>query len=85
MTIVTETSAPAVPSLVRGMRLLRVSARRWRVLDRRGVVIGHIATDAAPEGVRFRAERFDLAAARLRGLGTFWRVEEAVDCLRYLR
>jgi hypothetical protein len=35
--------------------------------------------------VRFHAERFDLAAARMRDLGAFWTARDAVDCLRYLR
>ena len=31
------------------------------------------------------AERFDLAAARMRPIGSFWNAHEAVECLRHLR
>lgn len=81
MTTVTDIPTPAV----RGVRLLPVSARRCRVLDRRGVVIGHLRADTVAAGIRFRAERFDLAAARMRPIGSFWNAHEAVECLRHLR
>lgn len=70
---------------VRGVVLLRVSPRRWRVLDRTGRVLGHLRAEDGTLGVRFHAERFDLAAARMRDLGAFWTARDAVDCLRYLR
>ena len=69
----------------RGVVLRRVSARRWRVLDRSGCVLGHLRAEEDPLGVRFHAERFDLTAARMRELGAFWSAREAVECLRYLR
>lgn len=70
--------------VVRAVSLLAISTRRWRVLDRRGLVIGHLRAEEVPEGIRYHAERFDLAAARLRPLGSFWTPREAVECLRYL-
>ncbi|WP_431800874.1 DNA mismatch repair protein [Microbacterium sp. bgisy203] len=70
---------------VRGVVLRAVSAHRWRVLDRMGRVIGHLRAESERRGVRFYAERFDLAGARMRELGAFWSADEAVDCLRYLR
>ena len=70
---------------VRGVVLLRVSPRRWRVLDRTGRVLGHLRAEDGTLGVRFHAERFDLAAARMRDLGAYWTARDAVDCLRYLR
>lgn len=73
------------PPLLRGYTLRPVSARRWRVLDRRGLVIGHVRWEEVFEGLRFHAERFDLAHARLRQLGAFWSAREAVECLAYLR
>lgn len=79
----TTTTHDATPQ-VRGVTLRPVSATRWRVLDRAGRVLGHLRAERTPEGVRFHAERFDLAAARLRALGSFWIAREAVDCLRYL-
>ena len=76
MTTVTDIPTP----VVRGVRLLPVSARRWRVLDRRGIVIGHLRADTVAAGIRF-----DLAAARMRSIGSFWNAHEAVECLRHLR
>lgn len=70
---------------VRGVTLRPVSTRRWRVLDRTGRVLGHLRAEQRTAGVRYHAERFELAAARMRQLGAFWTAEEAVDCLRYLR
>lgn len=77
--------ASALPRSVRGCVLRAVSERRWRVIDRRGVVIGHVRREQAGQGVRFHAERFELARARLRDLGAFWTIDEAVECLAYLR
>ncbi|MFT3799252.1 DNA mismatch repair protein [Microbacterium sp.] len=81
MTTITDIPTP----LVRGVTLLPVSARRWRVLDTRGRVLGHLRTEAVAAGIRYHAERFEVGAARMRGLGSFWSAREAVDCLRYLR
>lgn len=81
MTLIDRIGTPAV----RGVTLRAVSARRWRVLDRTGRVLGHLRVEEQREGVRFHAERFDLMAARLREIGAFWSANEAVDCLRYLR
>ena len=64
---------------VRGVVLLRVSPRRWRVLDRTGRVLGHLRAEDGTLGVRFHAERFDLAAARMRDLGAFWTARDAVE------
>jgi len=80
----TPTLAP-VPAAVRGCSFHPVSPQRWRVLDRSGRVIGHVRWEECADGVRYHAERFDLARARLRPLGAFWTAREAVDCLIYLR
>lgn len=80
----TTTDTIATPR-IRGVTLAAVSSVRWRVLDRAGRVLGHLRAEPCPLGVRFHAERFDLARARLRDLGAFWSAEEAVACLRYLR
>jgi len=81
MTLIEQIAAPTV----RGATLRAVSARRWRVLDRTGRVLGHVRAEAQREGTRFHAERFDMVAARLREIGAFWSADEAVECLRYLR
>jgi len=80
----TSLLAPAPPAL-RGYRFHAVAAHRWRVLDRRGRIIGHLRSEERTEGVRYHAERFELARARMRQLGAFWTVREAVECLNYLR
>ena len=81
MTLIDDFTTPTV----RGVTLRAVSARRWRVLDRTGRVLGHLRAEAVSAGTRFHAERFDLAGRRLRELGAFWSAAEAVECLRYLR
>lgn len=80
----TLTETMTIPA-VRGATVRAVSARRWRVLDRRGRVIGHLRAESAADGTRFHAERFDFRGARMRDLGAFWSVQDAVDCLRHLR
>lgn len=81
MTLTHQEAMPAV----RGVTLRAISATRWRVLDRRGLVLGHLRAEPHNGGIRFFAERFDHAATRLRVLGSFWSAGEAVECLRYLR
>lgn len=80
MSLAITTATPAV----RGADLRRVSAGRWRVLDRTGRVMGHVRAEEQSSGTRYHAERFDLAGARFRHLGAFWSAREAVECLRYL-
>lgn len=63
---------PAAPSL-------------WRVVDRRGLVIGHVAAFADPSGTRYRARRFHAVTRAFRDLGEFWSADDAVDCLRFAR
>lgn len=82
----TNITTPATMALgIRGISLRRVSSRRWRVLEQTGRVVGHLRVEATSQGERFHAERFDLAAARMREIGAFWSPREAVECLRYLR
>lgn len=81
MTLIDAMISPAV----RGVMLRAVSARRWRVLDPTGRILGHLRADERRDGTRFHAERFDPATGSLRELGAFWSAAEAVDCLRYLR
>jgi len=81
MDLIERVEAPPVGHV----RLLAVGAGRWRVLGRGGRLLGHLRADAQPGGVRYHAERFDAAAARLRTVGSFWTAAEATECLRYLR
>ncbi|WP_228495273.1 DNA mismatch repair protein [Microbacterium sp. VKM Ac-2870] len=84
MVSMTTPVAPVAP-VVRGFVFRPISRQRWRVIDRRGRVIGHLRWEHCSEGLRFHAERFDLVRAQLRPLGSFWTAREAVDCLVYLR
>ena len=72
--------APDVP-----LRLAAAAPALWRVLDRRGVVIGHLQALADEAGVRYRARRFHAASRRLVDLGDFWSPADAIDCLRFAR
>jgi hypothetical protein len=62
-----------------------VSAHLWRVGDHAGRILGHIRARATDEGWRFAAERFFVADHAFRRLGEFWRPDDALECLRYLR
>ncbi|MFT4213282.1 MAG: DNA mismatch repair protein [Microbacterium sp.] len=81
MTTITDIPTPRL----RGVRLLPVSAHRWRVLDLRGRVLGHLRAESVADGIRYHAERFELTTARMRQLGAFWSAREAVECLRHFR
>ncbi|MFT4052357.1 MAG: DNA mismatch repair protein [Microbacterium sp.] len=70
---------------VRGLTLRAVSDSRSRLLDRAGRILGHVRTEPTNAGARFHAEHFDPARRRLREVGAFWSLDEAVECLRYLR
>lgn len=84
-TTITLTSY-AAPSLRSDReRLVRAGADLWRVLDARGHPLGHLRIVADPLGLRYRAERLHLATGRFRVLGEFWRADDAVETLRYLR
>ena len=62
-----------------------VSPRLWRVSDRRGRIVGHIRAHLCDTGWRFSAERFSSTEHAFRALGDFWRADDALECLRYLR
>jgi len=57
----------------------------WRVTDPSGHVVGHVQAGCEAQGTRFHARRFHAASRAFLDVGAFWTVEEAVDCLRYLR
>lgn len=63
-------------------RLVRASDHLWRVQDAAGRVIGHLRVVADPLGLRYRAERLQLAAGAFRVIGEFWRPDDAVQALR---
>lgn len=63
--------------------LVRAADHLWRVHDRREHVLGHLRVVPDPLGLRYRAERLHLATGVFRVVGEFWRVDDAVDALRY--
>jgi hypothetical protein len=82
----TAPTTTAVPSLnrvpsIRGLVLWPVKDGLWRVLNRSGAVLGHIERRTDADGDHFAARRL-IAATRTMDLGTFWRIDDAVDCFR---
>lgn len=74
--------ADATPALsLAGVRLSRVNTTLWRVLDRDGIVRGHLETATDPLGVRYRARRFRTAARAFLDVGEFWSADDAVSAL----
>jgi hypothetical protein len=59
-----------------------VNDRLWRVVARRGPVLGHIECIKTEDGERFHARRLLAGSHRILELGFFWRVDDAVDCFR---
>jgi len=64
-------------------RLVRAADHLWRVVDSSERVLGHLRIVADPLGVRYRAERLQLATGTFRLIGEFWRADDAVQSLRY--
>lgn len=63
-------------------RLVRAADHLWRVQDRGGRVLGHLRIVTDPLGLRYRAERLQLATGSFRLIGEFWRADDAVEALR---
>ena len=81
------TSLPEVPYATPRLsspreHLVRASDHLWRVQDRTGRVLGHLRIAADPLGLRYRAERLQLATGSFRLIGEFWRPDDAVAALR---
>ncbi|WP_246159769.1 hypothetical protein [Microbacterium rhizomatis] len=77
-------AAPALSPLTPA-RLVSVTESLWRVIDPRGIVIGHVQALSLGDSVRFRARRYHAASKGFRDLGDFWSADDAVDCLRFAR
>ena len=87
MSMLIEAGSSREPRLTTGarVRLVPAAPSLWRVVDSRGIVIGHLQEAAHPAGVRFRARRLHATAHTFRELGDFWTADEAVECLRFAR
>lgn len=81
------TSLPEIPYATPRLsspreHLVRAADHLWRVQDRTGRVLGHLRIAADPLGLRYRAERLQLATGTFRLIGEFWRADDAVAALR---
>ncbi len=72
-------------SLATRARLVAVTGSLWRVLDAKGIVIGHLTAVPLGTAIRFRASRYHPPSRGFRDLGEFWSADDAVDCLRFAR
>ncbi|MFS0852189.1 hypothetical protein [Microbacterium sp. 179-I 3D4 NHS] len=64
--------------------LVRAADQLWRVQDKAsGRVLGHLRTRVEPLGLRYRAERLQLATGAFRLIGEFWGPDDAVSALRH--
>lgn len=75
---------PQIPEQI-PVTLAAAAPALWRVIDRKGRVIGHLQAMAEAAGVRYRARRFHAPSQAFRDLGEFWSAADAVDCLRFAR
>lgn len=75
------------PRLVRApdLRLVAAGTDLWRVTDRAGIVIGHLARADAGHERPFQARRFRRASGGFVAIGAFWSADDAVDALRFSR
>ncbi len=85
MSYLTEIAPTPMPTPARGtpVRLTAAAPALWRVTDPAGRVIGHLQAVAEETGLRYRARRFQSASRAFLDLGDFWRVDDAIDCLRF--
>lgn len=88
MSVRTETALPEIPYAAPPLsssreRLVRAADHLWRVQDAAGRILGHLRIVADPLGLRYRAERLNLATGAFRVVGEFWRADDAVSVLRY--
>lgn len=67
----------------RGYALRRAAPDLWRVCDRTGVIIGHLARE--PGTGRYEARRFRAAIRRFESLGSFWSADDALETLHHAR
>lgn len=75
-------STAAIPSTTSPARLVSAGSALWRVVDRRGLVVGHVmALPRDSDQTRFRARRYHAPSRTFRDLGDFWSPADAVECV----
>lgn len=77
----TTTTLP--PRITSGLSLVQLHNGLWRVLRSSGSVLGYIELVPDERGERYRAKRLTADKRSFRSLGEFWRLTDAVDCLRF--
>lgn len=75
-------SPPAYLPARFGIGVQQTSDRVWRVTRADGVRIGHIEKMATEGGAQFAARRLLPRDLRHLQLGTFWSIDDAIDCFR---
>ncbi|GAA3209973.1 hypothetical protein [Microbacterium terregens] len=76
--------APAL-SRVRSVRLVRAAPALWRIVDRHGLVLGHLRAIGQGAELRYSARRFHAPTRAFRELGEFWSADDAVECVTFTR
>jgi hypothetical protein len=62
---------------------LEVRDGLWRITRRSGEVLGYVERVTDLGGDRFRAKRYAVRTGAFTPVGDFWRVDDAVDALRF--
>ncbi|WP_147436235.1 hypothetical protein [Mycetocola manganoxydans] len=77
----------ATPDIARhrsGLSLVRVKEDLWRATVADGRIVGHIERRDGVDGTEYVAKRLAPGQSRFHTLGEFWRMDDAMDCLRAL-
>jgi hypothetical protein len=77
-----ELTGTDAPVARRGVALVRLNQSLWRITRPGGAVLGYVERFPAPAGVRYRAKRFQARQGRFVVDGEFWRMDDAIECLR---
>lgn len=72
------------PITTAGLQLIPTGESSWRVVDGTGRAIGHIDLEHTAAGTRYHARRFHVPTLTNLQLGSFWSLEDARDCLRWM-
>lgn len=63
------------------VNLLPAGPSLWRVVDRGGRIVGHVAAHETAAGTRYDARRYRASAHALVSIGEFWSPDDAVEVL----
>ncbi|MCR2809447.1 MULTISPECIES: hypothetical protein [unclassified Microbacterium] len=87
MSLILDEPAPGTPNLsrARGVRLIRAAPALWRIVDGRGLVLGHLRAIGQGAQLRYSARRFHAPSRAFLELGEFWSADDAVECVTFSR